>query len=788
MRTSSKLALLGAGAVAALVGIPSLRRATISRGIMTTMKSMGFLPTISETEKTAIDSGTVWVDGELFSGKPDFRRLMREPYPVLTEAEQAFLDGPAAEICRMVSDWDVWRRRGLSPEVWAYLKKERFFGLIIPEEYGGHGFGALANSEVVARLSARSQALGITVMVPNSLGPAELLIHYGTQEQKEYYLPRLATGEEIPCFALTEPNAGSDAGAITASGEVFRGGDGELYLRLNWRKRYITLAAVSTIIGLAFRLRDPENLLGGGVDRGITCALIPSDTKGVEIGKRHDPMGVPFWNCPTEGRDVVVPVDAIIGGADGAGRGWRMLMESLAAGRGISLPATSTGGAKHVYRVAGAHAAVRRQFGLPIGKFEGIEEPLARIGGLTYVMEAARRYTCGGIDRGAKPAVVTAMMKYNATEMFRQIINDGMDILAGNAISMGPRNALATGYIGLPIAITVEGANILTRTLMIFGQGAIRCHPYVLREVEAIENDDLEAFDTNFWGHVVHVLRNGALATAYSITRGRIAPSPVGGPSAPYYRKLAWASASFAFLTDLALAGLGGTLKRKEKIAGRFADIFSWMYLANATLVRFEVEGRRPDDLPFFKWGMDYAFHRIQEGFEGLYENLEIPGLSFLMKGPMALCARTNPIGRHPSDTLGHTVAKAVQVYGSQRDRHTEGLFISDDVSDPVGRLDHALRLTQETDALERRLRDAVRSRQLPRPRTDEDLISSGLAEKLITEKEADRLREAAKARSEAISVDEFTPDEYGAVDSPDLVHASGNGRSARREDAHADG
>lgn len=779
MRKGATLALLGTGALAALIGVPSLRRATLTRGVMKTIKSMGFLPTISETESIAIESGTVWVDGELFSGKPDFGRLLREPYPELTAEEQAFLDGPAEEICRMVSDWEVFQRRGLPPEVWDFLKRERFFGLIIPKEYGGHGFSALANSSVVAKLGARSQVLGITVMVPNSLGPAELLIHYGTEEQKNYYLPRLAVGDEIPSFGLTEPNAGSDAGGITSEGVVFRGEDGELYLRLNWRKRYITLAAVSTLIGLAFKLRDPENLLGRGENPGITCALVPADAPGVVLDERHDPMGVPFWNCPTEGRDVVVPVDAIIGGVSGVGIGWRMLMESLAAGRGISLPATSTGGAKHVYRVAGAHAAVRRQFGLPIGKFEGIEEPLARIGGLTYVLEAARKYTCGGIDQGAKPAVVTAMMKYNSTEIARQLINDGMDILAGNGISMGPRNALATAYIGMPIAITVEGANILTRTLMVFGQGAIRCHPYVLKEVDALERDDLDAFDEAFWGHIGHVFRNGARSLLLSLTRGAAASSPVDGPAAPYYRKLAWASARFAFLADLALGGLGGALKRKEKISGRFADIFSWMYLANATLVRFEMEGRRAEDLPFFRWGMDYAFYRIQEGFDGLYESLPIPGLAPLLKGPVALWSRINRIGTMPPDWIGHKVAAAMQTPGYQRDRHTDGIFVSDDPSDPIGRLDLALRLTHETEPIERRIRDAVKSGRLKKA-TPPRMYEQALAEHIISEDEAQRLQQAEAARFAAIEVDSFAIGEYGGVDSPTRVRSeaaiAGNG------------
>lgn len=770
MGKKTNLALLGAGAMAAVLGVPAIRRNTVSKGIMEMMNKLGFLPTISQTERIAIESGTVWVDGELFSGRPDFRRLLREPYPELTAEERAFLDGPVEEVCRMTSDWQIFQERGLSPHIWDYLKREGFFGMIIPKEYGGLGFSALANSAVVAKLGARSQVLGITVMVPNSLGPAELLIHYGTDEQKEYYLPRLATGEEIPCFALTEPQAGSDAGAISSHGVVFRGEDGGLYLRLNWRKRYITLAAVSTVIGMAFQMRDPENLLGRGEKLGITCALVPSEADGVQLGRRHDPLGVPFYNCPTEGFDVVVPIDAIIGGTAGAGKGWRMLMESLAAGRGISLPATSTGGAKHVYRAASAHAAIRRQFGLSIGKFEGVHEPLARIGGMTYVLEAARRYTCGGIDKGAKPAVVTAMMKYYSTEMGRQIVNDGMDILAGNAISQGPRNAIASGYIGTPIAITVEGANILTRTLMIFGQGAIRCHPWVLREVEALENNDLDGFDRAFWGHVLHVLGNGARSVGYSLTRGAVAPSPVDGPAAPYYRKLAWASSSFAFLADIALGSLGGTLKRKEKIAGRFADIFAWMYLANATLVRFEVEGRRSEDRIFMQWGLDYAFSEIQRGFDGLFENLSIPGLGALLKGPIALWSRINPIGAPPEDWLGTAVAEAMQEPGAQRDRHTSGIHISENTDDPLGRLERALRLTADTDAIERRLRDAVKAGRIEKA-SPARLVEQALAMHVITPDEAVRLQEAEVARYSAIEVDSFTLEEYGGIDTPESVH-----------------
>ncbi|MEL6614014.1 MAG: acyl-CoA dehydrogenase, partial [Bacteroidota bacterium] len=479
------VALVGFGApvwllaaFAALVvvfNVPPIRQ-QITRAVMALMDKLGFLPTISPTEKEAIDAGTVWVEGELFSGKPDFKKILAEDYPDLTDEERAFLDGPCDEVCEMAVDWDIMQRRDLPNEVWQKLKDDRFFGLIIPKEYGGLGLTPSANSAVVEKLAARSPALGITAMVPNSLGPAELLIHYGTQAQRDHYLPRLARGEDIPAFALTEPGAGSDAGAISSKGVLFKGEDGEVYLRLSWKKRYITLAAVSTVLGLAFKLEDPDNLLGRGKKLGITCALVPTDAPGVHLGERHDPLGIPFYNCPTTGTDVVVKAEeAIIGGTAGAGRGWRMLMECLSVGRGISLPSSSSGGAKTMLRVASAHAVNRKQFGLSIGKFEGIEEPLARIGGITYILEAARRYTNGGLDKGSKPSVVTAMMKYNATELYRIAINDAMDILGGNAISRGPRNTTASAYTNLPIMITVEGANILTRTLMIFGQGAIRC-------------------------------------------------------------------------------------------------------------------------------------------------------------------------------------------------------------------------------------------------------------------------------------------------------------------------
>lgn len=761
--------LIVAALLIVLFGVSPIRRNVFSRGIMKMLDKLGLLPTISPTEREAIEAGTVWMEGELFSGRPNFRKMLNAGLGELPPEAQSFLDNEVETLCSMVDDWEVWQRRGLPKEAWDYIKEKRFFGLIIPEEYGGHGFGASVNSAVVAKTSSASGTLGITVMVPNSLGPAELLMHYGTDEQKDFWLPKLAKGEAIPAFALTEPGAGSDAGAIESHGEVFRGEDGDLYLKLNWKKRYITLAAISDVLGLAFKLRDPDNLLGKGTDLGITCALIPSDTEGVVLGRRHDPLGVPFWNCPTEGHDVVVKLEeAIIGGSEWAGKGWRMLMQTLAAGRGISLPATATAGTKMAGRVASAHGVIRKQFGLSIGKFEGIEEPLARIGGWSYVIDAARRYTTGAIDEGERPAVVTAMMKYNTTELYRKAINDAMDILGGNGISRGPRNALAAAYTGVPVSITVEGANILTRTLMIFGQGAIRCHPYALKEMEALSEGDLVAFDKAFWGHTGHVIRNGFRAFYLNLTRGRLARSPVGGPPARYWKKLAWTSARFALLADVAMGTLGGSLKRKEKLTGRFADIFSWMFLISAALVRFEVEGRRKEDEPFVHWASQYGFARIQEAFDGLYKNMKVPGLTWLVRGPIAAWRRFNRISAEPSDALGQRIAKAVQTPGEQRERLFDGVFAPDDTEHAVGRYEHAFRLAFEAENLARKVKDAIRSGQLPK-QAPATLIPQAVNAGVLTEEEAQTLQHAEDVREDAIQVDEFSIEEYfrSAVEPP---------------------
>lgn len=765
--------LIVAAVIAAVFNIPAIRQAVLSGPILNLMNKMGFMPTISETELTAIEAGTVWVEGELFSGKPNFQRILDEPYPRLSEEEQAYLDGPVEELCRIADEWSTVQRKDLSPEAWDLIKREKFFGLIIPKEYGGLGFSALGNSSVVQKLASRNGIASITVMVPNSLGPAELLIHYGTEEQKNHYLPRLATAEDIPAFALTEPNAGSDAGAVASTGVVFRGEDGELMIRLNWTKRYITLAAISTVLGLAFKLRDPENLLGRGEDLGITCALVPTDAPGVTLGLRHDPLGVPFYNCPTYGKDVVLPLEwAIIGGQNGVGQGWRMLMECLAAGRGISLPASSTGQIKLTARATSAHAQIRRQFGLSIGKFEAIEEPLARIGGYLYTLDAARHFTCGAIMQGAKPAVVTAMAKYTFTELAREAIIDGMDVLAGNAVSRGPRNLLAGQYQGMPISITVEGANILTRTLMVFGQGAIRCHPYAFKEIQALMNNDLKAFDGVFWKHIGHVVRNLFRSIGLSVSRGYLAGVPGTGFTRCYWRKMAWSSATFALLADIAMGTLGGDLKRKGKLTGRFADIFAWMYFGSAVLRRFEADGQPKEDRPFVDWAMQQAFWRMQEAFDGLFANMTVPGLTWLVRGPIAAWNRVNRLAAYPSDDLGQKVAQAIQVPGAQRDRLTEEMYVPTDPEEALGRLENALRLTYEADAVERTLKKAIREKKLPRRASPEEHVRLALEQNLITSEQASLVKRAHEARQDAIQVDSFTLEEYkrGAVVVEEMV------------------
>lgn len=754
--------------VAALAGvllffnIPVLRQTIVSSPIMKLMKALEIMPYISETERTALEAGVVWAEADLFSGKPNFKKLMKEPYPQLTAEEKAFLDGPVEKFCLMVDDWKIWKTREIPNDAMQFLKDHRFFGMIIPKEYGGLGFTNLAHSEVIMKLSSRSIASAITVMVPNSLGPAELLIHYGTDEQRKKYLPRLARGEEMPCFGLTEAQAGSDAGSIASEGILFKGPDGKLYVRLNWKKRWITLAAISTVIGLAFKLKDPENLLGKGENLGITCALIPAQTKGVVIGLRHDPLGIPFYNCPTEGHDVVIEAQSfIIGGIASAGEGWKMLMECLGAGRGISLPAQSTGGVKFVTRVTTAHASIRKQFGLPIGRFEGVEEPLSRIAATCYYMEAMRRYTLSALDQGIKPPVITAISKFNATEEFRKCVNDGMDIMGGTGISMGPNNTLATAYIAAPIGITVEGANILTRTLMIFGQGALRAHPYAYKEVNAVEKGDVKGFDRAFWGHMGHIVSNMCRSLVLSFSRGLLAQRTMSGPGGRYIQKLNWISASFAIMADISMGVLGGKLKVKEKMTGRFADILSWMYIATATLRRFEAEGRKPEDVPFLHYSMGLALTKIQAAFDGIFANFDVPVIGWIFKGPIRWWSGLNAFSVDPSDKLSHKICELIMEDGPQRDRLTEGIFIPQDPKLGLGRLENAYHLAKKSEDVEKKIRKAVKEKKLAKKKKVHELIEDALREGVLSQGEAKTLKEAEVMRWEAIQVDEFNQEQY---------------------------
>jgi acyl-CoA dehydrogenase len=744
--------------LALIFGIPALRRTLVSGFLLNIVKRI--LPRMGDTEREALEAGTVWWDADLFSGRPDWKKLLDFQPLALTEAEQNFMAGPVEELCRMTDDWQIYQDRDLSPEIWDFLKKNKFFGMIVPEEYGGLGFSAIGHSAVITKLSSRSVPLGTTVMVPNSLGPAELLLHYGTEDQKNHYLPRLAVGDEIPCFALTEPEAGSDAASPRSSGIVCKGkfeGKDVLGMRLNWRKRYITLAPVATVLGLAFRLFDPDGLLGDEEDIGITCALIPRDTPGVEIGDRHDPMGVPFQNGPIEGHDVFVPLDFIIGGKEGAGQGWRMLMDCLAAGRSISSPSLSVAAAEMAVRTAGAYATVREQFGLPIGRFEGIEEPLARIGGYTYLMDAARRITCGAVDAGEKPAVLSAIIKAYCTEAMRTVVNDGMDIQAGAGICRGPRNILGRSFTAVPIGITVEGANILTRSLIVYGQGAIRAHPFVHTEMEAANAGDVPRFDKALFGHVNLVFTNAVRAWILGVTGSRLTRAPVSGPAARYYRGLTRFSAAFSLLSDAALATLGGSLKRREKISGRFADALAWLYLGSVTLKRFHDEDRASTDRPLLDWACQLALYNVQEALKGVLDNLPNRLVACKLRWLIfPLGARYRP----PNDALGADVAKLLLDGNPVREHLTRDIYVPDAAEDALGRLEATLAKVVATGPIEQKLKDAVKSGALDKVE-DDDLADAGLALEIITENEHTSLKEAAAARYDLIQVDAFDPETF---------------------------
>lgn len=751
--------LIAAIVLAALFGLPPLRRHLLSRFIMPIFAKV--LPKLGSTERIALEAGSVWWDGDLFSGMPDWNKLLAFTPAPLRADEQAFLDGPTQELCRRLDDWEVYQQRDLPPEIWHYIKEQRFLGMVIPKEYGGLGFSAIGHSRVVTCLSTRSITAAVTVMVPNSLGPGELLLEYGTDEQKHTYLPRLARGEDIPCFALTGPEAGSDAAATQSEGIVEKrtiGGVEVIGLRLNWKKRYITLAPVATLIGLAFRLKDPNKLIGEVEDRGITCALIPRNTPGIEIGLRHDPMGVPFMNGPIVGKDVFVVLDeAVIGGRAQIGNGWRMLMESLAAGRSISLPALSIGAAQMCTRICGAYATVREQFDTPIGRFEGIEEPLARIAGLTYLMTAARTLTCGALDAGEKPAVLGNICKAYLTDSMRQVVSDAMDIRAGSAIQRGPRNALARAWDAVPIGITVEGANILTRTMMIYGQGAIRCHPFVQKEIDAVAHSDLAAFDRAIFGHLNLYCTRIVRAKLLAWSGSRLAGKPHTVDMGRYYQHLSRFSAAFTILSDTAMGTLGGSLKRREKLSGRLADALAWQYLASASLKRYHDEGKTHCNYALARWATELALYRIQEALLGVIDNLPVRWVAALLKLTIfPLGARFRP----PSDRLGSAVARDILEDREARRTLTADVFVPPADEPGLGSLEAALDKAVRALPIETKLRDAVRAGVLDRApgyMLDELGVQAGV----INGEEYDLLNEARDARDEVIAVDAFEPAVY---------------------------
>ena len=743
--------------IAIPLNLRPLRRLLVTDHLLSWFRKV--LPPISETERIAIDAGNTWWDADLFTGRPDWNKLLATPAANLTDEEQAFLEGPVQEFCQSLDDWHITHDLfDLPPQAWEQIRKHRFFGMIIPKQYGGLGFSALAHSTVVMKIGTRSTSAAVTVMVPNSLGPGELLMHYGTEEQKSYYLPRLARAEEIPCFALTGPYVGSDAGALPDTGIVCKGaynGKETLGFRVSWDKRYITLAPIATLLGVAFKAYDPDHLLGQKEDLGITLALIPTNLPGVEIGTRHNPLNSAFMNGPTRGKDVFIPFDCLIGGTEYIGKGWMMLMNCLSVGRAISLPALGTGAGKHASRVTGAYARVRKQFRVPIGKFEGVEEALARIGGLTYRMDAARRLTAGALDRGEKPSVLSAILKYHCTEGMRQVLGDAMDVHGGRGVMMGPRNYLARGYQAVPVSITVEGANILTRSMIIFGQGAIRAHPYLLKEMEAASSDDhakaAVEFDKALFAHIGFTISNAARSLWLGLTGALFVSAPATGRTRRYYRQLSRMSAAFTFTADVALLMLGGEMKRKEKLSARYGDVLSHLYLASATLKQFEDQGRPESDLPLLEWACQDSLFQMQLRLEEILRNFPSRPVGWLLRVIVL------PLGRPyapPADKLGHKVASLLLAPSDARDRLTRHAFTSTDPKDPVGRMEHALKTTLASEPVEEKLQQGLKKRLVPANYIS--LVEEAAAKGVLTAAEAALLRDAHAVVRDAIDVDEF--------------------------------
>jgi len=767
---ANQTATIVAAALLALVVLPllvtPLRQALITAPLLKFYTKI--LPPLSDTERTALEAGTVGFEGELFSGMPKWETLLAQPKPELTAEEQAFLDGPCEEACRMTNDWEITHvRADLPPELWDYIKRNRFFGMIIPKEFGGLGFSALAHSKVIEKLASASASLSSTVGVPNSLGPGELLLHYGTKEQKEFYLPRLADGREIPCFGLTGPTAGSDATSIPDFGIVCEGewnGARVVGVRLNFDKRYITLAPVATIIGLAFRLYDPDGLLGENKDRGITLALVPRGTPGMEIGRRHFPLNCAFQNGPIHGKDVFLPLSQLIGGEDYIGHGWRMLVECLSVGRAITLPSTSSGASRLGAVVSGAYARIRKQFGLSIGRFEGVEEALARIAGNTYAMTALSQATAAAVDRGEKPAVPSAIAKYHCTEMAREVARDCMDIHGGKGVILGPRNYLGRGWQAAPISITVEGANIMTRTLMIFGQGAIRCHPWVLKEMQAAQHPDpavrLVEFDRNLFGHIGFAISNAVRSWVFGLVGSRIGKAPGDAYTKRYYRKLNRYSANLALVADTSMLLLGGKLKFKEKLSGRLGDVLSQLYIASAMLKRYEDEGRPATQQPLLAYAFHDSVFKIEKALSGALRNFPIRPAAWL------LWALVFPWGRRaqePSDRLGHRAAALLMSPSDVRDRLAEGVFLTPCANNPAGRINSYLPKVILAEPVERKFLKALKNSDIE-ALTFPEQLTEGVNEGWITSEERVQLEELRALTWDAISVDDFDPSELEAA------------------------
>ncbi|WP_339544998.1 acyl-CoA dehydrogenase [Pseudomonas sp. RA_35y_Pfl2_P32] len=750
-------------AVAAPLLLPDLRRKFFSAPLFSWFQKT--LPPMSQTERDAIDAGTVWWDGELFSGRPDWNKLLAYPKAQLSEEEQAFLDGPTEELCAMVSDWQISQTMDLPAEAWAHIKANGFFALIIPREYGGKGFSSYANSQVAMKLATRSGDLASTVMVPNSLGPAELLLHYGTEEQRNHYLPRLARGDDIPCFALTGPLAGSDAGAMPDTGVICKGqwqGEETLGLRLNWEKRYITLGPVATLLGLAFKAYDPDHLLGDEEDLGISLALIPTDTAGVEIGRRHQPLGASFMNGPNSGKDVFVPLDFLIGGQEMLGKGWMMLMNCLSVGRSISLPAVGTGAAKFTSLVTGQYAQVREQFNVPLSAFEGIQEAMARIGGNAWMMDAARMLTASALDLGEKPSVLSAVLKYHLTERGRECISHAMDVHGGKAIIMGPNNYLGRSWQGAPIFITVEGANILSRNLMIFGQGAIRCHPFVLKEMALAGREDkeqaLKEFDGLLLKHIGFAVSNAASTLVLNLGFGHLEHSPGDKLSQGYFRALNRQAAAFAMLADLSMMLLGGELKRRERLSARLGDVLSNMYLASAALKRYHDLDSPEHMRPLFTWAMEESLGQSERALDELLSNFPSKVLGCLLR------VIVFPFGRRhkgPDDRLGAEVAGVIgRAKGDPTlEELLGGCYRPQTVEDPVGALQHACNLLNAVHPLQKKVQLALKSGQF-KPAAGENLIDAALEAGVLQAVEAQSLREAEVARRRVIDVDDFSKEQ----------------------------